>query len=151
MQPVQDLTIDTAVSATQYQVILESPNIDDFETWVPRFTEALATSPVVTDVASDHQGQGLAAYVTIDRPTAGRFGITPATIDNALYDAFGQRIISTIFTQSNQYRVILEADPKLHTTLRSLDDDLPALVHGDQRTGAALRGGADQRASGRRC
>ncbi|MCJ2051628.1 MdtB/MuxB family multidrug efflux RND transporter permease subunit [Methylobacterium sp. J-070] len=121
MQPVQDLTIDTAVSATQYQVILESPNIDDFETWVPRFTEALATSPVVTDVASDHQGQGLAAYVTIDRPTAGRYGITPATIDNALYDAFGQRIISTIFTQSNQYRVILEADPKLHTTLRSLE------------------------------
>ncbi|GJE49446.1 Multidrug resistance protein MdtB [Methylobacterium tardum] len=121
MQPVQDLTIDTAVSATQYQVILESPNIDDFETWVPRFTEALAKSPVVTDVASDHQGQGLAAYVTIDRPTAGRYGITPATIDNALYDAFGQRIISTIFTQSNQYRVILEADPKLHTTLRSLD------------------------------
>ncbi|MBP1181283.1 MdtB/MuxB family multidrug efflux RND transporter permease subunit [Methylobacterium sp. PvR107] len=121
MQPVQDLTIDTAVSATQYQVILESPNIDDFETWVPRFTEALAKSPVVTDVASDHQGQGLAAYVTIDRPTAGRYGITPATIDNALYDAFGQRIISTIFTQSNQYRVILEADPKLHTTLRSLE------------------------------
>ncbi|WP_426314018.1 MdtB/MuxB family multidrug efflux RND transporter permease subunit [Methylobacterium fujisawaense] len=121
MQPVQDLTIDTAVSATQYQVILESPNIDDFETWVPRFTAALAKSPVVADVASDHQGQGLAAYVTIDRPTAGRYGITPATIDNALYDAFGQRIISTIFTQSNQYRVILEADPKLHTTLRSLD------------------------------
>ncbi|MCJ2067502.1 MdtB/MuxB family multidrug efflux RND transporter permease subunit [Methylobacterium sp. J-030] len=121
MQPVQDLTIDTAVSATQYQVILESPNIDDFETWVPRFTEALAKSPVVMDVASDHQGQGLAAYVTIDRPTAGRYGITPATIDNALYDAFGQRIISTIFTQSNQYRVILEADPSLHTTLRSLD------------------------------
>ena len=121
MQPVQDLTIDTAVSATQYQVILESPNLDDFETWVPRFTEALAKSPVVADVASDHQGQGLAAYVSIDRPTAGRYGITPATIDNALYDAFGQRIISTIFTQSNQYRVILEADPKLHTTLRSLD------------------------------
>jgi len=121
MQPVQDLTIDTAVSATQYQVILESPNLEDFETWVPRFTAALAASPAVVDVTSDHQGQGLAAYVTIDRPTAGRYGITPATIDNALYDAFGQRIISTIFTQSNQYRVILEADPKLHTTLRSLD------------------------------
>ncbi|MDP4021629.1 MdtB/MuxB family multidrug efflux RND transporter permease subunit [Methylobacterium sp. NEAU 140] len=121
LQPVQDLTIDTAVSATQYQVILESPNLDDFETWVPRFTEALAKSPVVADVASDHQGQGLAAYITIDRPTAGRYGITPATIDNALYDAFGQRIISTIFTQSNQYRVILEADPALHRTLDSLN------------------------------
>ena len=121
MQPVQDLTIDTAVSATQYQVILESPNLEDFETWVPRFTEALSASPVVADVTSDHQGQGLAAYVTIDRPTAGRYGITPATIDNALYDAFGQRIISTIFTQSNQYRVILEADPDLHKTLESLN------------------------------
>ncbi|MCJ2006432.1 MdtB/MuxB family multidrug efflux RND transporter permease subunit [Methylobacterium sp. E-025] len=121
MQPVQDLTIDTAVSATQYQVILETPNLEDFETWVPRFTDALSRSPVVADVASDHQGQGLAAYVTIDRPTAGRYGITPATIDNALYDAFGQRIISTIFTQSNQYRVILEADPDLHRTIASLD------------------------------
>ena len=121
MQPVQDLTIDTAVSATQYQVILETPNLEDFETWVPRFTDALSKSPVVADVASDHQGQGLAAYVTIDRPTAGRYGITPATIDNALYDAFGQRIISTIFTQSNQYRVILEADPDLHRTIASLD------------------------------
>ncbi|WP_375453393.1 MdtB/MuxB family multidrug efflux RND transporter permease subunit [uncultured Methylobacterium sp.] len=121
MQPVQDLTIDTAVSATQYQVILETPNLDDFETWVPRFTDALSRSPVVADVASDHQGQGLAAYVTIDRPTAGRYGITPATIDNALYDAFGQRIISTIFTQTNQYRVILEADPDLHRTLDSLN------------------------------
>ncbi|MCJ2078396.1 MdtB/MuxB family multidrug efflux RND transporter permease subunit [Methylobacterium sp. E-016] len=121
MQPVQDLTIDTAVSATQYQVILETPNLEDFETWVPRFTDALSRSPVVADVASDHQGQGLAAYVTIDRPTAGRYGITPATIDNALYDAFGQRIISTIFTQSNQYRVILEADPDLHRTIASLE------------------------------
>ncbi|MFK5595516.1 MdtB/MuxB family multidrug efflux RND transporter permease subunit [Methylobacterium sp. HMF5984] len=121
MQPVQDLTIDTAVSATQYQVILETPNLEDFETWVPRFTDALSRSPVVADVASDHQGQGLAAYVTIDRSTAGRYGITPATIDNALYDAFGQRIISTIFTQSNQYRVILEADPDLHRTIASLD------------------------------
>ncbi|WP_449410559.1 MdtB/MuxB family multidrug efflux RND transporter permease subunit [Methylobacterium komagatae] len=121
MQPVQDLTIDTAVSATQYQVILESPNLEDFETWVPRFTAALAASPAVADVTSDHQGKGLSAYVTIDRPTAGRYGITPATIDNALYDAFGQRIISTIFTQSNQYRVILEADPSLHTTLESLN------------------------------
>ena len=121
MQPVQDLTIDTAVSATQYQVILETPNLEDFDAWVPRFTAALSASPVVADVASDHQGNGLAAYITIDRPTAGRYGITPASVDNALYDAFGQRIISTIFTQSNQYRVILEADPALHTTLASLD------------------------------
>ncbi|MER2267870.1 MdtB/MuxB family multidrug efflux RND transporter permease subunit [Methylobacterium oxalidis] len=121
MQPVQDLTIDTAVSATQYQVILENPNLDEFETWVPRFVAALQRSPLLSDVASDLQGSGLSAYITIDRPTAGRYGITPATIDNALYDAFGQRIISTIFTQSNQYRVILEADPELHKTLESLN------------------------------
>ncbi|MCE4222311.1 MdtB/MuxB family multidrug efflux RND transporter permease subunit [Methylobacterium sp. C25] len=120
MQPVQDLTIDTAVSATQYQVILENPNLSEFETWVPRFVDALQASPLLADVTSDYQGNGLAAYVTIDRPTAGRYGITPASVDNALYDAFGQRIISTIFSQSNQYRVILEADPALHTTLDSL-------------------------------
>ena len=122
MQPVQDLTIDTAVSATQYQVILESPNLDDFEQWVPRFVEALSRSPVLADVTSDYQGNGLAAYITIDRPTAGRYGITPASVDNALYDAFGQRIVSTIFSQSNQYRVIMEADPVLHTTLDSLNN-----------------------------
>ena len=121
LQSVQDLTIDTAVSATQYQVILENPNLAEFETWVPRFVQALQTSPLLMDVASDLQASGLAAYITIDRPTAGRYGITPATVDNALYDAFGQRIISTIFTQSNQYRVILEADPDLHKTIESLD------------------------------
>ena len=120
MQPVQDLTIDTAVSATQYQVMLENPDLEAFETWVPRYVEALRRSPLLQDVASDLQGSGLAAYITIDRPTAGRYGITPASVDNVLYDAFGQRIISTIFTQSNQYRVILEADPELHRTLDSL-------------------------------
>ncbi|SFG59683.1 MdtB/MuxB family multidrug efflux RND transporter permease subunit [Methylobacterium gossipiicola] len=121
LQSVQDLTIDTAVSATQYQVILENPNLTEFETWVPRFVRQLSASPLVQDVASDLQASGLAAYVTIDRATAGRYGITPATVDNALYDAFGQRIVSTIFTQSNQYRVILEADPDLHKTIESLD------------------------------
>ncbi len=122
MQPVQDLTIDTTVAATQYQVVLENPNLVEFETWVPRFIEALQRSPVLADVTSDYQSDGLAAYVSIDRPTAGRYGITPATVDNVLYDAFGQRIISTIFAQANQYRVILEADPKLHTTLDSLNN-----------------------------
>ncbi|TXM68933.1 MdtB/MuxB family multidrug efflux RND transporter permease subunit [Methylobacterium sp. WL69] len=121
LQSVQDLTIDTAVSATQYQVILENPNLAEFEIWVPRFVRQLQTSPLLMDVASDLQASGLSAYITIDRATAGRYGITPATVDNALYDAFGQRIISTIFTQSNQYRVILEADPALHTTIESLD------------------------------
>jgi len=110
MQPVQDLTIDTSVSRTQYQFVLEDANPEEFNTWVPRLVARLQQLPQLEDVASDQQNQGLAAYLDIDRDTAGRFGITPATVDNALYDAFGQRIISTIFTQSNQYRVIYQAD-----------------------------------------
>jgi len=120
MQPVQDLTIDTAVSPTQYQFVLEDPNLTDFHTWVPKLMSRLRTIPQITDVASDLQENGLSVYVDIHRDAAARFGITPATVDNALYDAFGQRIISTIFTQSNQYRVILEADPKLQKSVSSL-------------------------------
>ena len=120
MQPVQDLTIDTQVSRTQYQFVLEDANPDEFNTWVPRLVERLQQLPQIEDVASDQQNQGLAAYLTIDRDTAGRFGITPATVDNALYDSFGQRIVSTIFTQSNQYRVILQADSSLMASLDAL-------------------------------
>jgi len=120
MQPVQDLTIDTSVSRTQYQFVLEDANPDEFNTWVPRLVAGLQQLPQIEDVASDQQNQGLAAYLTIDRDTAGRFGITPATVDNALYDAFGQRIVSTIFTQSNQYRVILQADSSLMASLDAL-------------------------------
>ena len=112
MTPVQDLTIDTNVAAAQYQFVLQSPNLSDFTEWVPRLMTRLSQIAEITDVSSDHQDAGLAAFVDIDRTTAARFGITPASVDNALYDAFGQRIISTIFTQSNQYRVILEADPR---------------------------------------
>jgi multidrug efflux pump len=121
MQPVQDLSIDTTVSATQYQFVLENPDATQFDTWVPKLLARLDEIPDLADVASDLQQHGLAADITIDRATAGRFGITPATIDNALYDAFGQRIVSTIYTQSNQYRVILEADPALQQSLKSLD------------------------------
>ena len=120
MQPVQDLTIDTQVSRTQYQFVLEDANADEFNTWVPRLVQRLRQLPQIEDVASDQQNQGLAAYLTIDRDTAARYGITPATIDNALYDAFGQRIISTIFTQSNQYRVIFGADSSLMASLDAL-------------------------------
>ncbi len=121
MQPVQDLTIDATVSRTQYRFILEDANPDELVQWVPKLVDALAAKPQFEDVTSDQQQNGLSAYVLIDRDTAGRFGITPATIDNALYDSFGQRIISTIFTQSNQYRVILEADPGLQASLDSLN------------------------------
>src|SRR5260370_22979192 len=107
MQPVQDLTIDTNISRTQYQFVLESANPDELATWAPKLVDRMSQLPVFDNVATDQEEQGLSAYLTIDRDTAARFGITPATIDNALYDAFGQRIISTIFTQSNQYRVIL--------------------------------------------
>ncbi len=120
LQPVQDLTIDAAVSRTQYQFVLENPNLSAFTEWVPKLLAKLNESADLTNVASDLQQQGLTVNVVIDRPTAARFGITPATVDNALYDLFGQRIISTIYTQSNQYRVIMEADPTLQTSLAAL-------------------------------
>jgi multidrug efflux pump len=120
MQPVQDLTIDAAVSRSQYQFVLEDANPKEFSTWVPKLLERLQLLPELEDVTSNYAEAGLSAYVLIDRPTAARFGITPATVDNALYDSFGQRIVSTIFTQSNQYRVILEADPDLQQSLSSL-------------------------------
>ena len=120
MQPVQDLSIDTTVSRTQYQFVLEDANPAEFNTWVPKLVTGLQKLPQLEDVASDQENEGLAAYLTIDRDTAARFGITPATVDNALYDAFGQRIVSTIFTQSNQYRVILQADKALMNSLEAL-------------------------------
>jgi len=120
MQPVQDLSIDTTVSRTQYQFVLEDANPAEFNTWVPRLVGELQKLPELEDVASDQENEGLVAYLTIDRDTAARFGITPATVDNALYDAFGQRIVSTIFTQSNQYRVILQADKSLMDSLDAL-------------------------------
>src|SRR3984893_2215362 len=120
MQPVQDLTIDATVSRSQYQFVLEDANPNEFSTWVPKLLERLQQLRQLEDVSSNYAENGLSAYILIDRPTAARFGITPATVDNALYDSFGQRIVSTIFTQSNQYRVILEADPELQKSLSSL-------------------------------
>jgi multidrug efflux pump len=121
LQPVQDLTIDASVSRTQYQFVLENPNLSAFNEWVPKLLAKLTDSPDLINVASDLQQQGLTVNLVIDRETAARFGITPATVDNALYDLFGQRIISTIYTQSNQYRVIMEADPALQTSLNALN------------------------------
>ncbi|TDY26131.1 multidrug efflux pump [Paraburkholderia sp. BL6665CI2N2] len=120
MQPVQDLTIDSTVSPTQYQFMLTDANIGEFTTWVPKLVERLKQSPELADVATDLQDNGQSVYIEIDRATASRYGITPATVDSALYDAFGQRIISTIFTQSNQYRVILEAQPAMQHYTESL-------------------------------
>jgi multidrug efflux pump len=129
MQPVQDLSVEGTVSRTQYQFSLQDADPAQLAEWTPRLVDRLRQLPEFTDVSSDISAHGLSVYVEIDRDQAGRFGITPATIDNALYDSYGQRIVSTIFTNSNQYRVILEADPSLQTSLRSLSDIyLPSAV-----------------------
>ena len=138
MQPVQDLTIDATVSRSQYQFVLEDANPAEFATWVPKLMQRLEQIPQIEDVASTFSDNGLSAYVNIDRATAARFGITPATVDNALYDSFGQRIVSTIFTQSNQYRVILEADPIDAAVAELAGFDLPAVLDRGERPGAAV-------------
>src|ERR1700681_2386915 len=112
MQPVQDLTVEDRVSRTQFQYSLEDVDAKELGYWVPRFMDKLKTLPELRDVASDQQNHGLVAVLTIDRDTASRLGVLPADIDNTLYDAFGQRQVSTIFTQLNQYHVVLEVDPQ---------------------------------------
>ena len=111
MQPVQDLTIDARVSRTLYALSAEDPDMNELSVWVKKLVARMQSLPQLADVASDLQDQGLETYVEIDRDAAARFGVTPAAIDNALYDAFGQRLVSTIFTQSNVYRVVLELRP----------------------------------------
>ncbi|TPL92483.1 MdtB/MuxB family multidrug efflux RND transporter permease subunit [Mesorhizobium sp. B2-3-12] len=120
LQPVQDLTIDGQVSRTQYQFVLQDANADELGEWTPKLLARLNTLPQLADVASDLSNSGLAVFVDIDRDQAARFGITPATVDNALYDAFGQRMVSTIYTTSSQHRVILEAAPSAQDSLKAL-------------------------------
>jgi multidrug efflux pump len=116
MQPVQDLSVETRVSRTQYQVSVESPDAAELVAWAPRFVAALRELPELADVASDQQTDGRQARLVIDRDSASRLGITPQMIDDALYDAFGQRQISMLFTQLNQYRVVLEVAPAFRDT-----------------------------------
>jgi multidrug efflux pump len=132
MQPVQDLTLDNTVSRTQYQFTLESADPAALSAWTPKLVEVLRKLPELADVVSNQEDNGLAAYVTIDRDSAARLGISVGTVDNALYDAFGQRIVSTIFTQSNQYRVILEADPRSYRTVDSLASIYVPAANGGQ-------------------
>jgi multidrug efflux pump len=132
MQPVQDLTIEDRVSRTQYQFTLETANPDELSEWVHRLTARLTELPQLADVASDLQDQGLQAFLSIDRDTAGRLGITPAAVDVALYNAFGQRLVSTIFTQSNQYRVVLEVKPEFRRGPDALKDIYVASSSGAQ-------------------
>ncbi len=122
LQPVQDLTIDSTISRAQYQFVLEDASSATLRQWIPKLLEKLNAREELENVSTSYLDRGLSATVVVDRDTAARFGITAATIDNALYDAFGQRIISTIFTQSNQRRVILEADPGVQNSLASLSD-----------------------------
>ncbi|MBI4864400.1 MAG: multidrug efflux RND transporter permease subunit [Candidatus Riflebacteria bacterium] len=120
MQPVQDLTVEDRVSRTQYQYSLECPDPEELAYWVPRFVERLASLPQLRDVATDLQNSGLSTRLVIDRDAASRLGITPQDIDDALYNAFGQRQVSTMFTQLNQYRVVLEVLPQFRHSPESL-------------------------------
>jgi len=122
LQPVQDLTIDTQVSRTQYQFTLQAMSLDDLSLWVPQLMAELKQTPQLEDVTSDWQAQGLVAYVNVDRDSASRLGITMSDVDNALYNAFGQRLISTIYTQANQYRVVLEHDVSTTPGLAALSE-----------------------------
>src|SRR5690606_24077711 len=130
MQPVQDLTIEDRVSRTQYQFSLEDADPERLAVWVPRMVERMRAIPALADVASDLQDRGLQAYLEIDRDAAGRLGLSMSAIDNALYSAFGQRQVSTIFTQANQYRVVLEVAPQFQANPRAL-----AAIHVSGSTG----------------
>jgi multidrug efflux pump len=121
MQPVQDLTVEDRVSRTQYQYTLEDPDGAELAAWAPRLLASLRALPGLRDVSTDQQDQGLGTALVIDRSTAARLGVTPQVVDDTLYDAFGQRQVSTMFTQVNQYRVVLEVKPDYRQSASGLD------------------------------
>ena len=146
MQPVQDLTVEDRVSRTQYQYTLEDPDQNELNTWTARFVQKLQALPELTDVATDQQTSGLAATLVIDRVTASRMGITPEVVDETLYDAFGQRQISTLYTQLNQYHVVLETMPEFQQNPDKLHDiyvrsATAALSSGSSSSGASATSG----------
>jgi len=148
MQPVQDLTVEDRVSRTQFQYTLEDPNADELNAYAPKMVERLKQIPQLEDVATDQQVQGLRAKLVVDRDTAARFGITPASIDQTLYDAYGQREVSTIFTQLNQYHVVLEVQPSFQQSpgdLRNLF--IRTGVGSSATTGGLVAGGSATTAS----
>jgi multidrug efflux pump len=143
MQPVQDLSVEDRVSRTQFQYTLEDPNVDELNAFAPRMLARLQQLPELSDVASDQQVLGLRAKLVVDRNTAGRFGITAAAIDQALYDAYGQRQVSTMFTQLNQYHVVLEVQPEFRKSPPSLGDlfiRTNAAASGTSPAGVAIGG-----------
>ena len=122
MQPVQDLTVEDRVSRTQFQYSIEDADAQELAQWTPKLLEKMRASPVLRDVATDQLNGGLKTTIAIDRDTASRLGILPQAIDNTLYDAFGQRLVSIIFTQLNQYHVVLEVLPSFAKTPQAMDD-----------------------------
>jgi multidrug efflux pump len=144
MQPVQNITVDDRVSATQYQYTLEDPDQNELDDWTNRFVEKLQQVPELEDVATDQQMGGLGVSLVIDRVTASRLGIAPTTIDNTLYDAFGQRQINTMYTQLNQYHVILEAQPQFQ-----LDPDKLNHIYIQANAAAGTTGAGSSTSSGR--
>ena len=149
MQPIQDLTVEDRVSRTQYQYTLEDPDAAELQTWAAKFLAKMKALPQLRDVATDEQPGGLQTMLVIDRQTASRLGITPQAIDNTLYDAFGQREVSMLFTQLNQYHVVLETTPDFQTSPSKLQDifvtsasggsvPLSAFMHFESRTVALV-------------
>lgn len=122
MQPLQDLTVENRTARTQYQYSVEDANSEELVEWSDRILKKFQSLPALADVATDQTTSGLQASLVIDRDTASRLGITPQNIDDTLYDAFGQRQVSTMFTQQNQYHVILEVDPKFQKSPAALDN-----------------------------
>src|SRR5262249_4357422 len=122
LQAVQDIRAGGRQSNAQYQCSLQGGNLEDLYSWVPKITQALQHEPALTDVNSDQQQKGLETDLVIDRPTASRLGITASQIDNTLYDAFGQRQVSTIFNPLNQYHVVMEVAPEFWQSPETLRD-----------------------------
>jgi multidrug efflux pump len=144
MQPVQNISVDDRVSRTQYQYTLEDPDQNELNDWTNRFVDRLRQLPELEDIATDQQTGGLAVSLVIDRVTASRFGIAPTTIDNTLYDAFGQRQISTMYTQVNQYHVILESQPQFQLDPNKLNH---LYIQSNASSGATGAGAATSFAS----
>ena len=144
MQPVQNITVDDRVSRTQYQYTLEDPDQNELNAWTDKFVTKLKQLPDLEDVATDQQTGGLAVSLVIDRVTATRLGVAPTTIDNTLYDAFGQRQINTMYTQLNQYHVVLEAEPNFQ-----LDPEMLNHIFIQSNAAAGTSGAGASSSSGR--
>ncbi|MGV8924372.1 MAG: efflux RND transporter permease subunit [Ewingella sp.] len=148
MQSSQDLTVDDQVTPSQYQFTLDDADSENLVTWTPKLIEKLSQQPEFSDVVSNLQNQGQVAYVELDRDAAARFGITASDVDTALYNAFGQRLVSTIFTQSNQYRVVLEVAPQFQQSPASFEDIYLATSNTDASSSSDANSTSTTSASG---